>query len=266
MPKPAKTDLSVSGAADAQPSPEMVRVWDRVVRSFHWALVLSFVTAWLTSHSSEDIHHWAGYAAAALVAMRLLWGVLGTPYARFSQFVRDPATVLHYLSAMLSGREARYIGHNPAGGAMVIVLIAAMGSTALTGWLMTTDAYFGVSVGRNGAQPGCARPAAARLPPHRRRRAGKLSPSRKPGPSHDHGAKTQGRAGRYLLSICQCTKPDSHPQRLRGRKSVASWFGKGAPTLSSTIAGVVSRGFIRLHGLFPNWIDSHLTGNKPGPH
>jgi cytochrome b len=144
MPKPAKIDPNVSIATDARASPEMVRVWDRVVRSFHWALVLSFVTAWLTSHSSEDIHHWAGYAAAALVAMRLLWGVLGTPYARFSQFVRDPATVLRYLSALLSGREARYIGHNPAGGAMVIVLIGAMGSTALTGWLMTTDAYFGV--------------------------------------------------------------------------------------------------------------------------
>lgn len=141
MQKPAKTDRGISGA---QPSPRMVRVWDRVVRSFHWALVLSFVTAWLTSHSSEDIHHWAGYAAATLVAIRLLWGVLGTPYARFSQFVRDPATVLRYLSAILNGREARYIGHNPAGGAMVIVLIAAMGSTALTGWLMTTDTYFGV--------------------------------------------------------------------------------------------------------------------------
>lgn len=122
----------------------MVRVWDRAVRSFHWALVLSFVTAWLTSHSSEGIHHWAGYAAAALIGIRLLWGVLGTRYARFSQFVRDPATVARYLSAILSGREARYIGHNPAGGAMVIVLIAAMASTALTGWLMTTDAYFGV--------------------------------------------------------------------------------------------------------------------------
>nr|WP_319799917.1 cytochrome b/b6 domain-containing protein [Mesorhizobium sp. PAMC28654] len=144
MPKPARTDQTVPAAMDAQPSPEMVRVWDRVVRSFHWALVISFVTAWLTSHSSEDIHHWAGYASAALVAMRLLWGILGTPYARFSQFVRDPGTVLRYLSALLSGREARYIGHNPAGGAMVIVLIAAMGSTALTGWLMTTDAYFGV--------------------------------------------------------------------------------------------------------------------------
>ncbi|WP_421917436.1 cytochrome b/b6 domain-containing protein [Mesorhizobium sp.] len=122
----------------------MVRVWDLVVRSFHWALVLSFVTAWLTDHTSEEIHHWAGYAAAGLVTMRLLWGVIGTPYARFSQFVRGPATVLHYLGAILSGREARYLGHNPAGGAMVIVLIVAMGLTALTGWLMTTDAYFGV--------------------------------------------------------------------------------------------------------------------------
>jgi cytochrome b len=143
MPKPAKTDRAVSAAADAQPSPETVRVWDRVVRSFHWALVLSFVIAWFTSHTSEDIHHWAGYAAAGLVTMRLLWGLIGTPYARFSQFVRDPATVLHYLGAILSGRETRYIGHNPAGGAMVIVLIGAMALTALTGWLMTTDAYFG---------------------------------------------------------------------------------------------------------------------------
>ncbi|PBC19509.1 cytochrome B [Mesorhizobium sp. WSM4311] len=123
----------------------MVRVWDRVVRGFHWALVLSFVTAWLTSHSSEDVHYWAGYTAAGLVVTRLVWGVLGTPYARFSQFVRDPETMLRYLWALLHGREARYIGHNPAGGAMILMLIAAMGSTALTGWLMTTDAYFGVS-------------------------------------------------------------------------------------------------------------------------
>ena len=121
-----------------------MRVWDRVVRGFHWVLVPSFATAWLTRHSSEDIHHWAGYAAAALVALRLVWGFLGTPYARFSQFVRGPATVLGYLSAMLSGREARYIGHNPAGGAMVVALLGVMSATALTGWLMTTDAYFGV--------------------------------------------------------------------------------------------------------------------------
>lgn len=132
-------------AAGEQPGAKDVRVWDRVVRGFHWVLVLSFATAWLTRHSSEDIHRLAGYAAGALVALRLVWGVLGPPYARFSQFVRGPATVLGYLSAMLGGREARYIGHNPAGGAMVVALIAVMSATAMTGWLMTTDAYFGVA-------------------------------------------------------------------------------------------------------------------------
>ncbi|MBZ9674072.1 cytochrome b/b6 domain-containing protein [Mesorhizobium sp. ESP7-2] len=145
MPKPAKTDRALPAPAEARSSQGVVRVWDRFVRGFHWALVLSFAIAWLTAHSFEDIHHWAGYAAASLVTMRLVWGVVGTPYARFSQFVRHPATVLRYLSAMLGGREARYIGHNPAGGAMAVVLIAAMGLAALTGWMMTTDAYFGVS-------------------------------------------------------------------------------------------------------------------------
>jgi cytochrome b len=122
----------------------MVRVWDLFVRIFHWSLVLGFGLAWFTAHASESLHHWAGYVAGALILMRLLWGVLGTPYARFSQFVRDPATTLHYLGAMLGGREARYIGHNPAGGAMVLALMTAMAVTALTGWMMTTSTYFGV--------------------------------------------------------------------------------------------------------------------------
>jgi cytochrome b len=121
-----------------------MRVWDPLVRIFHWSLVASFAVAWFTARASEHIHDGAGYLAAALVFVRLLWGALGTPYARFSQFVRGPATVMRYLRAMLGGREARHIGHNPAGGAMVLVLLAAMAATALTGWMMTTDAYFGV--------------------------------------------------------------------------------------------------------------------------
>ena len=67
----------------------MTRVWDPFVRLFHWSLVLSFAVAWFTPRSAEVLHHWAGYAAAALILMRLLWGVVGTRYARFSQFVRD---------------------------------------------------------------------------------------------------------------------------------------------------------------------------------
>ncbi len=134
---------------DARRSPKTARVWDPIVRIFHWSLVLSFSVAWFTSHSSADIHQWAGYFAAALILMRLLWGGVGARYARFSQFVRSPATIVRYLFAMLSGREARYIGHNPAGGAMVLTLMVAVAATALTGWMMTTDAYFGVAwVGR----------------------------------------------------------------------------------------------------------------------
>jgi len=144
MLKRARTDRGSSAPVDARRSPATARVWDPIVRVFHWSLVLSFGVAWFTSHSSERVHHWAGYFAAALIVMRLLWGRIGTPYARFSQFVRDPATVARYLLAILKGREARYIGHNPAGGAMVLALMAAMAATALTGWMMTTDAYFGV--------------------------------------------------------------------------------------------------------------------------
>ncbi len=121
-----------------------VRVWDPFVRLFHWALVLSFAVAWLSSHSWEQLHDLAGYAAAALALSRVCWGVCGTRYARFSQFVRSPRIVLGYLAAIAKGNEARYIGHNPAGGAMVVALLLAMGSTAFTGWMLTTDAFWGV--------------------------------------------------------------------------------------------------------------------------
>ena len=121
-----------------------MRVWDIAVRLFHWALVVAFATAWLTRHSAETIHYLAGYAAAGLVAFRVIWGILGTRYARFRQFTRRPHTVVGYLKDVATGREARYVGHNPAGGAMIVALILALAGTALTGWLSTTDAFWGV--------------------------------------------------------------------------------------------------------------------------
>jgi cytochrome b len=127
---------------DPRSSP-VTRVWDVFVRLFHWSLVTSFGVAWFTHHRLSDLHAWAGYAAAGLVMMRLAWGILGTPYARFMQFVRGPAAVLSYLRDIAAGREARHIGHNPAGGAMVVTLLVAMIATAISGWMMTTDRYFG---------------------------------------------------------------------------------------------------------------------------
>jgi len=144
MSKPAKTDSLSTSPQDTRQISDLARIWDPFVRFFHWSLVASFIIAWVTSHSSEAIHHWAGYVAGALIILRLLWGVIGTTYARFSQFVHHPRTVFSYLVAIARGDEARYLGHNPAGGAMILILMAAMIGTSFTGWMMTSGRYFGI--------------------------------------------------------------------------------------------------------------------------
>ena len=116
---------------------DAVKVWDPALRLFHWSLAGSFALAWVSAESWQDLHLWAGYAAAALIAFRLLWGFVGPRHARFSDFLRGPAAVRGYLADMLRGRERRYLGHNPAGGAMILALIATMAAVSLTGWLMT---------------------------------------------------------------------------------------------------------------------------------
>lgn len=120
-----------------------VKIWDPFVRIFHWSLVASFTVAWLSAEDWRALHEWAGYAAGSLIALRLLWGIVGTRYARFRQFVRSPAAVIGYVGDIVTGREARYLGHNPAGGLMIIALIAAVASVSTTGWMMTTDTFFG---------------------------------------------------------------------------------------------------------------------------
>jgi cytochrome b len=122
-----------------------VKVWDLFIRVFHWSLVASFTVAFLSSEGRDLrlLHYWAGYSAAALVFLRLMWGLGGTHYARFSQFVRGPQTSLGYVKDVLTGREARYLGHNPAGGAMVVLLLISLIGVSLTGHLMTTDTFWG---------------------------------------------------------------------------------------------------------------------------
>jgi hypothetical protein len=107
MLKLARTEPDATSVGDARRGAGPTRVWDPLDRVLHWTLVLNFGIAWLTSHSSEKAHQWAGYYAAVVVLVRVLWGFLGTPYARFSEFVRNPATVARYLYAIVRGREAR---------------------------------------------------------------------------------------------------------------------------------------------------------------
>ncbi len=120
-----------------------VKVWDPLVRIFHWSLVVSFALAWISADEWDDLHIWAGYAAAGLIAFRLVWGLFGPRYARFRQFVRSPGAVAAYVGNLLIGRERRYLGHNPAGGAMIVALIASLALLCLTGWMYTLDLFWG---------------------------------------------------------------------------------------------------------------------------
>ena len=120
-------------------------VWDLAVRILHWALVLTVAVAWLTRHSPGRWHEWIGYATLAIVAMRAVWGFIGSRYARFADFVRPLSLTAAYARDVLARREARFIGHNPLGGWMVVALLAMVALVGLTGWLYTTDRFWGVA-------------------------------------------------------------------------------------------------------------------------
>ena len=128
---------------DNAPKRSSVVVWDPFVRLFHWSLVLSVFTAWWTGDDYKSLHLASGYVAGGLIVARLLWGFFGPRYARFSQFVRGPGVVVGYLKAMMRGQVPRYLGHNPAGGAMIVALLTILSGVGFTGWLLTTDAFWG---------------------------------------------------------------------------------------------------------------------------
>jgi len=103
-----------------------IRVWDPLVRIFHWSLVLAFAVAYLSGDEESDIHIYSGYIILGLLVFRLLWGFVGPRFARFSDFVYSPQTIIEYTRGLLSGSPKHYLGHNPAGGAMVIALLLSL--------------------------------------------------------------------------------------------------------------------------------------------
>jgi cytochrome b len=129
--------LETPGAAD-----DRVKVWDPVVRIFHWTLVLAFFGAFLTD-SPRSVHETFGFVAIGAVAVRLVWGFVGTRHARFADFVPRPSTFFGYVRDTALGTGGRYLGHNPAGGAMVVTLITMVALLGVTGWMMTLDAFWG---------------------------------------------------------------------------------------------------------------------------
>ncbi|MCK5481560.1 MAG: cytochrome b/b6 domain-containing protein [Gammaproteobacteria bacterium] len=110
-----------------------IRVWDPLVRLFHWGLVLAFSIAYLTGDEESSLHIYSGYAVLGLITFRVLWGFIGTRYARFSDFVYSPKSVAQYLMSLAARKPKHYRGHNPAGGWMVIVMLLTLFVVTVSG-------------------------------------------------------------------------------------------------------------------------------------
>lgn len=119
------------------PQPESqisaVYVWDPLVRIFHWSLVFAFLIAYFTDDEVMALHVWAGYATAGLILLRILWGLVGPKHARFTDFVCGPFKAWRYLIDLTAFRARRYLGHSPAGGVMVLLLMAGILATVWSG-------------------------------------------------------------------------------------------------------------------------------------
>ncbi|MBN3560813.1 cytochrome b/b6 domain-containing protein [Aliamphritea spongicola] len=113
-----------------------IKVWDPLVRIFHWSLVVLFFTAYISEDDLQTVHFYAGYGVAFLITFRLLWGLIGSRYARFSNFVTSYAELKAYLKSLLSLRVKHYTGHNPAGGWMVVLLLVTLTLLSVSGLLL----------------------------------------------------------------------------------------------------------------------------------
>lgn len=127
----------------AAPTTHSVKVWDPFVRIFHWSLVTCIVLNQFVLEAGETAHEWAGYTASALVLLRLVWGFVGSRHARFADFFPTPQRLGRHLQALRRGEQPHYDGHNPLGALMMLTLMVLVLSLGLTGWLQTTDAYWG---------------------------------------------------------------------------------------------------------------------------
>lgn len=118
-----------------------VLVWDAPVRVFHWLMVLCFAGAYLTAEedSLRLLHVTLGYSMGGLVLFRLLWGVVGTRHARFTDFVRGPATAMAYLRSLAQRKPQHFVGHNPAGALAIVAMLGLTLAIVTTGWMLFQD-------------------------------------------------------------------------------------------------------------------------------
>ncbi len=117
-----------------------IKVWDPFVRIFHWTLVAGVIEQLITAGSFNNIHVKMGYVLILLVLARVVWGFIGTRHARFVDFIYPPGEIKGYLKGLMARSPKNYVGHNPAGGAMVCLLLVVLLLT-MTAGLKTLGAF-----------------------------------------------------------------------------------------------------------------------------
>lgn len=135
--------MPTTNPSSTLPLASPVKVWDRFVRLFHWSLLCCVVLNQFVLEAGEIAHTWTGYMASALVLSRVVWGFIGSRHARFSDFFPTPGRLGRHFSALRKGLHPQYVGHNPLGALMILVLMATVLALGITGWMQTTDTYFG---------------------------------------------------------------------------------------------------------------------------
>lgn len=120
-----------------------MKVWDPVVRVFHWTVVTGCVLNLFILEEGKSWHKYVGYVVAVALVMRLVWGLVGTPHARFAQFWPTPKRVKAHLAALLEGADRRQLGHSPLGALMMLALMALLAGVSVTGWMMGLDQFWG---------------------------------------------------------------------------------------------------------------------------
>lgn len=122
----------------------VLQVWDPLVRAIHWSLALVILLNGAVTDPESALHENLGWAAAGLVATRLLWGLIGPGASRLRAFAPSPRRALAHLRGMLTGERVVHLSHNPLGALMVWNIWATVAGMAATGWMMGTIAFFGV--------------------------------------------------------------------------------------------------------------------------
>ncbi len=130
-----------TGVAKSAP----VKVWDPVVRIFHWSVVAGCLLNLFILQSNGTPHKIVGYLAAVALFIRICWGFVGSGHARFADFVPKPQTFVRYVSQVMRSEAPRYLGHNPAGAVMMLALMALLAAIAATGWMLGLDDFWGAS-------------------------------------------------------------------------------------------------------------------------